>query len=120
MKHEHRECDTFFAEAEEAVAKDDWETASEKFLAFANETILHFKKEEEELFPAFESHTSITQGPTQIMRYKHEQLKQRQRCLPLFSRVNDDTPSAAQHEKRAIALRKVRQTTASKITRRSA
>jgi len=76
MKNEHRECDTFFAEAEEATAKDNWETASEKFLAFANETILHFKKEEEELFPTFESHTGMTQGPTQVMRYEHEQVRQ--------------------------------------------
>ena len=76
MKNEHRECDTFFAEAEEAVAKDNWETANEKFLAFANETILHFKKEEEELFPTFESHTGMTQGPTQVMRYEHEQVRQ--------------------------------------------
>ena len=76
MKNEHRECDTFFAEAEEAAAKDNWETANEKFLAFANETILHFKKEEEELFPTFESHTGMTQGPTQVMRYEHEQVRQ--------------------------------------------
>ncbi len=76
MKNEHRECDTFFAEAEEAVAKDNWEAANEKYLAFANETILHFKKEEEELFPAFEAHTGMTQGPTQVMRYEHEQVRQ--------------------------------------------
>ncbi len=76
MKNEHRECDTFFAEAEEAVAKDNWEAANEKYLAFANETILHFKKEEEELFPTFEAHTGMTQGPTQVMRYEHEQVRQ--------------------------------------------
>jgi len=76
MKNEHRECDTFFAEAEEAVAKDNWETANEKYLAFANETILHFKKEEEQLFPTFEAHTGMTQGPTQVMRYEHEQVRQ--------------------------------------------
>ena len=76
MKNEHRECDTFFAEAEEAVAKDNWDVANEKYLAFANETVLHFKKEEEELFPTFEAHTGMTQGPTQVMRYEHEQVRQ--------------------------------------------
>ncbi len=76
MKNEHRECDTFFAEAEEAVAKDNWEAANKKYLAFANETILHFKKEEDELFPAFEAHTGMTQGPTQVMRYEHEKVRQ--------------------------------------------
>lgn len=76
MKNEHRECDTFFAAAEEAVALGEWEVANEKYLAFANETVLHFKKEEEELFPAFETHTGMTQGPTQVMRYEHEQVRQ--------------------------------------------
>ena len=76
MKNEHRECDTFFAEAEEAVAKNNWDVANEKYLAFANETVLHFKKEEEELFPTFEAHTGMTQGPTQVMRYEHEQVRQ--------------------------------------------
>lgn len=76
MKNEHRECDTLFASAEEAVALGEWEVANEKYLAFANETVLHFKKEEEELFPAFESHTGMTQGPTQVMRYEHEQVRQ--------------------------------------------
>ena len=39
MKNEHRECDTFFAEAEEAVAKDNWEEANEKYLPIINELI---------------------------------------------------------------------------------
>ena len=76
MKNEHRECDTLFASAEEAVALGEWEVANEKYLAFANETVLHFKKEEEELFPTFEAHTGMTQGPTQVMRYEHEQVRQ--------------------------------------------
>jgi len=75
MKHEHRECDTLFAEAEAAIASGNWEEANEKFLAFANETLRHFKKEEEFLFPAFESATGMTEGPTQVMRYEHEQVR---------------------------------------------
>ncbi|MEA3419799.1 MAG: hemerythrin domain-containing protein [Campylobacterota bacterium] len=75
MKHEHRECDSLFAGAEEAVALNEWEVASERFLAFANETLTHFKKEEEELFPAFEAQTGTTEGPTMVMRYEHEQVK---------------------------------------------
>lgn len=75
MKNEHRECDTLFAKAEEAIAKGEWEVANQHFLAFSNETLLHFKKEEEELFPAFEAQTGMTQGPTQVMRYEHEQVR---------------------------------------------
>ena len=75
MKAEHRECDTLFAAAEEAIAKGEWDAANERFLRFANETLRHFKEEEETLFPAFESATGMTQGPTQVMRYEHEQVK---------------------------------------------
>jgi hemerythrin-like domain-containing protein len=75
MKVEHRECDTLFAAAEEAIALGEWEVANEKFLAFANDTLRHFKREEEELFPAFETATGMTQGPTQMMRYEHEQVR---------------------------------------------
>jgi len=75
MKAEHRECDTLFAAAEEAIALGEWEVASERFLSFANETLKHFKEEEEALFPAFESATGMTQGPTQMMRYEHEQVR---------------------------------------------
>lgn len=75
MKQEHRECDTIFAKAEEAVANNEWTTANDTFLEFANETLRHFKKEEEELFPAFEKQTGMQQGPTQVMRYEHEQVR---------------------------------------------
>jgi len=75
MKAEHRECDTLFAAAEEAIALGEWNIASERFLSFANETLRHFKEEEEALFPAFESATGMTEGPTQVMRYEHEQVR---------------------------------------------
>ena len=75
MKNEHRECDTLFAASEEAVARGEWEVAGERFLAFSNETLTHFKKEEESLFPAFEAQTGMTEGPTQVMRYEHDQVR---------------------------------------------
>ncbi len=75
MKAEHRACDTLFAKAEETIAAGDWEKANETFLTFANETLKHFKEEEEALFPAFESATGMTQGPTQVMKYEHEQVR---------------------------------------------
>jgi len=75
MKDEHRECDTLFAQAEEAVSLGEWEVAEDKFLAFSNEILTHFKREEDELFPAFEESTGSTQGPTMVMKYEHEQVK---------------------------------------------
>ncbi len=75
MTQEHRDCDTEFAEAEQAAANGDWETAEEKFMKFANDTLRHFKREEEELFPAFETQTGNSEGPTMVMRYEHEQVR---------------------------------------------
>ncbi|HIP18873.1 MAG TPA: hemerythrin domain-containing protein [Sulfurovum sp.] len=75
MTQEHRDCDTEFAAAEQAVADENWAEAEEKFMTFANDTLRHFKREEEELFPAFEAQTGSTDGPTQVMRYEHEQVK---------------------------------------------
>ena len=75
MTQEHRNCDTGFAKAEQLVAEQKWDEAEPAFLLFANETLTHFKKEEDELFPAFEAQTGSAEGPTQVMRYEHEQVK---------------------------------------------
>jgi len=75
MTNEHRDCDTHFAVAEQAAANGNWEEAEKAFLHFSNETLTHFKREEEELFPAFEAQTGNTEGPTQVMRYEHEQVR---------------------------------------------
>jgi hemerythrin-like domain-containing protein len=75
MTQIHRDCDTEFAAAEQAAANGDWAEAETKFLAFSNDTLTHFKSEEEELFPAFEAQTGSSEGPTQVMRYEHEQVK---------------------------------------------
>ncbi len=72
---EHRECDTIFARAESAAASGDFALTKEEFLKFADETLLHFKKEEEEFFPAFEAATGSTDGPTRVMKYEHDQVR---------------------------------------------
>jgi hemerythrin-like domain-containing protein len=75
MTHKHRECDHLLAEAEDAVEKGDFDAALEKYLAFKNETLLHFAMEEDYLFPAFEEKSGMTQGPTEVMRMEHSQAK---------------------------------------------
>jgi len=72
---EHRLCDNIFAEAEKAVAGGDFAKGKDKFLEFADETLLHFKKEEEEFFPAFEAITGSSDGPTMVMKHEHEQVR---------------------------------------------
>ena len=75
MTQEHRACDNAFATTEQAIAQKNWEEAEQTFIQFSNDTLTHFKKEEEILFPTFENATGMTQGPTQVMRYEHEQVR---------------------------------------------
>lgn len=75
LKNEHRECDTYFASAEKEVAEGNWEEAIKQFETFTVETLTHFKKEEDELFPTFEEVTGHDQGPTKIMKYEHDQVR---------------------------------------------
>jgi hemerythrin-like domain-containing protein len=75
LTDEHRLCDTKFADAEKAVTEGNWQEAEEKFLDFSNQTLTHFAREEEELFPEFEAQTGTTQGPTQVMKYEHDQVR---------------------------------------------
>jgi hemerythrin-like domain-containing protein len=75
LTNEHRVCDDIFARAESAAAKGDFDLAKEEFLNFADETLLHFKKEEEEFFPMFEELTGSADGPTMVMKYEHDQVR---------------------------------------------
>ncbi len=75
MREEHRSCDEAFAKAEQAASGGDFEEAFRHFETFMIDTLNHFAKEEEILFPAFEETTGNTEGPTQVMRYEHTQVK---------------------------------------------
>ena len=75
MRHEHRECDELFSTAEKSVIDGNFEEAEKQFLLFADETLRHFKKEEETLFPTFEEISGSTEGPTMVMRHEHEQVR---------------------------------------------
>ncbi len=76
MTGDHRRCDGIFAEAETAVDGGNWELAGEKTNAFIEATEHHFSMEENVLFPAFEARTGMTQGPTQVMRGEHAQMRE--------------------------------------------
>jgi len=75
MTRKHRECDDVFSEAESAVAKSNWTLASQQWHAFADELALHLQAEETILFPQFEQATGMTNGPTQVMRMEHQQMR---------------------------------------------
>jgi len=76
LTEEHRKCDSVYAEVEKAVNEENWEKAKEFFEKFKEKTLLHFKKEEDILFPEFEQKTGIVMGPTQVMRMEHNQARE--------------------------------------------
>ncbi len=73
---DHHHCDDLFADAENAVATDDWPAAMTQFESFAAATLLHFTREESILFPAFEERTGMGHGPTAIMRGEHVEMRE--------------------------------------------
>ncbi|MCU0842505.1 MAG: hemerythrin domain-containing protein [Thiobacillaceae bacterium] len=76
LTEDHEHCDALFAEAENAVARGDWTTAASGFRRFEDDTLRHFEREEEILFPTFESRTGMTGGPTFVMRQEHGQMRE--------------------------------------------
>jgi iron-sulfur cluster repair protein YtfE (RIC family) len=76
LTEDHAHCDDLFAAAENAVAAADWTTVEAGFDRFRAATQRHFQCEEDILFPAFESATGMTAGPTMVMRSEHEQIRQ--------------------------------------------
>lgn len=76
LSQHHKHCDEIFARAEEACANGDWAVGSEAFALLNDQLETHFKSEEELLFPAFESATGMTSGPTEVMRGEHRQMRE--------------------------------------------
>ena len=75
MAGKQREGDGFFIAGENAVADNNWSLAKQTFSQFSEELELHLQAEETILFPEFEQATGITQGPTQVMRGEHQQMR---------------------------------------------
>lgn len=75
MAGDHRFCDTFYAQAQSAVARGQWELAQQAYARFVALVLQHFCAEEHVLFPAFEETMGMTQGPTVVMRQEHQQMR---------------------------------------------
>ena len=71
----HKHCDDLFAAAEEAAQSGNWVACGEECGRFVRDMRAHFDAEENLLFPAFESATGMSTGPTQIMRMEHGQMR---------------------------------------------
>lgn len=75
MSVDHRKCDESYASMEESIVRQSWDEASSRFSDFNALLQLHLSAEEEVMFPAFEEVTGMTQGPTQVMRMEHTQMR---------------------------------------------
>jgi len=75
LPEHHRLCDDLFVAAEEAVQRGDWAAAAPAYAKFDGQMQAHFEAEEAVLFPAFEDATGMSGGPTEMMRYEHEQMR---------------------------------------------
>ncbi|MBK1673404.1 hypothetical protein CKO35_08790 [Ectothiorhodospira shaposhnikovii] len=72
---DHRECDYRLADLEFAIADGDWEAADAGFREFHHDMERHLQREETLLFPAIESVSGGTMGPTEVMRREHDQMR---------------------------------------------
>ncbi|MDX9813602.1 MAG: hemerythrin domain-containing protein [Sulfurimonas sp.] len=74
LSEDHSRCDELFALMEES-ASGDLSGATEAFKEFRDATERHFQMEERVMFLEFEQKTGMTQGPTQVMRHEHSQMR---------------------------------------------
>lgn len=74
LTDDHRRCDDIFAKMEEQASNslESARTLAEEFVA---EMEHHFQMEERVMFVEFEQKTGMTQGPTEMMRQEHAQMR---------------------------------------------
>lgn len=75
MQQNHRDCDALFVNAEASASEGNWADAATHFDSFNTMLERHLNMEEQVLFPAFETETGHTEGPTVVMRMEHEQIR---------------------------------------------
>ena len=71
---DHRKCDELFAVMEHK-ASESLGDSKEMVQEFVAQTDRHFQLEERVMFAEFEQKTGMTQGPTQMMRHEHTQMR---------------------------------------------
>ena len=75
MTKDHRDCDDTFAQMEQKANSEGLAAAKELYTKMAQEIEHHFQMEERVIFPTFEEKTGMTEGPTQMMRMEHAQMR---------------------------------------------
>lgn len=90
LRQHHQHCDELFSLMEKDVSDHNWVVGLKSLESFLQEMEDHFHCEEETLFPAFEAATGMTQGPTQVMRVEHAQMRNLMQQLREASTVQDE------------------------------
>ena len=75
MQAHHDRCDQLYADGENFLLDEQIEEGLELIKSFLNEMERHFQMEETVLFPSFEEISGMRQGPTQVMRMEHQQMR---------------------------------------------
>ena len=104
LPEHHRHCDELFVAAEESVRRSDWKAAAAALTRFHDQLKAHFEAEEGLLFPAFESATGMSGGPTRMMRYEHEQMRNLLEQLAVACAAHDGNGYAGDAESLLILM----------------
>ena len=94
LVRQHQECDDQLNRVEAALQKNDFGAAGRNFRLFDEFLESHFVLEEKKLFPALEEATGMVNGPTEVMRQEHQQIRS----------LRDDLKTALQGEQSETAL----------------
>ena len=76
LTQDHRDCDDTFAAMEQQANSEGLSSAKSLYEKMSSEMEHHFQMEERVMFPAFEQKTGMTQGPTEMMRMEHIQMRE--------------------------------------------
>ena len=88
LTNDHRKCDEIFAAMEDKASKS-LESAKEITAEFVADMEHHFQMEERVMFLEFEQKTGMTQGPTEMMRQEHAQMRGLMQQLPAAIDANN-------------------------------
>ena len=83
MQIHHGQCDQLYADGENSLLDEQMEEGVGQITTFFSEMERHFLMEETVLFPTFEDISGMRQGPTQVMRMEHQQIRN------LLARMSD-------------------------------
>jgi iron-sulfur cluster repair protein YtfE (RIC family) len=75
LKDDHRRLDALIDEVGARLKERAFADAGRRFAEFAAGLHRHIEIEERILFPVYEERTQITQGPTQVMRFEHREIR---------------------------------------------